>query len=1062
MTSSSTKPRSKVEAEFDRRYRQLNAQQKEAVDVIDGVVMVLAGPGTGKTELLAMRVANILRQTQLDPYNILCLTFTESGVAALRNRLVAIVGQAAYQVRVHTFHSFANEIIQEWPDLFSFARQLTVLSDVERAELWQEILDALPATSKLKTYANPYLFLPDIARAVQQLKQEHINPELYQDVIKQTETLIKGIAPLIHTFAAMKPAERTATACAELHAAIETQRSQYQQLHFYFDTLARHHEHLQEKLEEVSGKRDQQKLCTQYKNEMKRWLTRMESQLPKQRELIAVYEHYQSALRDSGRYDYEDMILMVLERLQQDDTLLAHYQEQFQYFLVDEYQDTNGAQNDLLFRLAEFMDEPNVFVVGDDHQSIYCFQGASLANLLTLHERYKDHVKVVSLAENYRSQQEILDAASTVISYNSSNIEQHIPNVTRSLRAQQDVTKSTEAVLVHSYSTQEQERLGIGKQVAELIAAGVEPGEIAVLTRRNTEARELLPVLQGLHVPTQLLASENILTTPPIAQLIELLTLVAGDTSDHRVWSVLHGPWLAIPPVQLARAQELARTRGATLLEVLTTKALFEAAGLTEDSLAVTTTALLLTWQGTAVSDPIDRLLPQVLTESGWLRYYGDDLGHVAAIHHAQLLTAEARSLSHDGKLMTVKDLLEHLILLERHALSLAADFPRPRNAVQVMTAHKAKGLEWQHVFVVHAMDGRWGNTRERSLVSLPHGLVQHRASDYDTDEDERRLFYVALTRAKKQVVISYSTTSLSGRPLIASRFVQELPATTVTHDITPTPDAQLEVAQASLQVLKPEHERELKEYLTNRLAHYTMSVTHLNNYLACPRLWYYRNLLRAPAAKTKYMALGTAVHAALFDLMGTDKRTVDYLTQRFDVHLAREMLGAADRSATEALGREYLTAYFKRYEKEFTEVVAREFNFASHGVRVDDLPLTGMIDKIELVDVKQKLVNVVDYKTGNPDGKSAAMKPGGDYHRQLVFYQLLAHASSRFEYEMVSGEIDFVQPSKRTGKFVKKKIEIRDENVAELLKQIKDVWSEIQQHTFLTAPACGNCEYCV
>lgn len=1053
-----------VTANFSVRYQQLNNHQRQAVDTIDGVVMVLAGPGTGKTELVAMRVANILRLTQLNPSNILCLTFTESGVAALRQRLLSIIGEAAYRVRVHTFHSFANEVIQAWPEKFSFAREFTVLSDIERVQLWQQILDQLPVTSKLKSYANPYLFLADVSRAVQDLKKEHIDPDDYQEVMRESRELLAAVTPLLTNFMALKPSERTPAICETLHTALQAHRSQFSRLHFYFDNLKRYYTNFSTSLDLVEGKREQQKLCTQYKNEVKRWLTHLTNQLPKQEELIEVYRQYQAALRKMGRYDYEDMILLVLDQLATDDELLAYYQEQFQYFLVDEYQDTNGSQNDLLFRLAQFADEPNLFVVGDDHQSIYRFQGASLANLLTIHERFKSEVQLITLNENYRSRQAILDSASAVISHNESNIERYLPGINRELLARGSFVAKAPAVTIRSYATAAEERLGAAQLIADLLESGVPPQEIVILVRGNKDAREIAPVLRAANIPIQVVAKELILDTVPMRQLIDILRYVAGDVTDYRLWQVLHGPWFKVPTLEVAQAQQLARGSGLTLLQVVSDESLRTKAGLTDSSCIYEVVQQLLAWQGAAANESVEQLLPQVLNESGFLRYFADEVQQVEVIAHASLLTTEARSLAGAGGTpATLAAFITHLELLAEHKIDFEADYVSPQSAIRVMTTHKAKGLEWQYVIILHAMEGVWDNQRQHQLVALPPGLVKHQGSDYDPNEDERRLFYVALTRAKEQVVISHSATSNTGRALIASRFVHELPIDIVVSEQVMTSTAAVSpVAVNQLTVVRPEYERELQAYLLARLSTYVMSVTHLQNYLDCPRLWYYRNLLQAPAAKSKHMALGTAVHAALFDLFGEAHYSKQYLVQQFIYHLQREVLDAKDRADSAALGSALLTAYFDKYQNSFVSAVAREFNFAGHGVHVDDLSLTGKIDKVELVDQAQQLVHVVDYKTGNPDGKSADLKPGGAYHRQLVFYQLLANQSKQFNYIMVSGEIDFVQPSKRTGKFMKSRITVSDDEVAQLTQEIRTVWADIKQLTFLQAPLCGKCEYCL
>ncbi|MGH9857805.1 MAG: UvrD-helicase domain-containing protein, partial [Acidobacteriota bacterium] len=206
---------------FKKLYAQLNPQQQVAVDTIEGPVMVVAGPGTGKTQTLAMRIANILLQTQMDPWNILCLTFTESGVVAMRERLRRIIGPPAYYVRIHTFHSFCNDIIQEHPNLFARSRQWQALSDVERVELMQELIDRLPGTSPLKPFGNPYLYLKDVISNIQALKQEDITPEQFGSVLRAIETFLQKSQDATAAFFALKPSERSEASCRKIHTTLQ-------------------------------------------------------------------------------------------------------------------------------------------------------------------------------------------------------------------------------------------------------------------------------------------------------------------------------------------------------------------------------------------------------------------------------------------------------------------------------------------------------------------------------------------------------------------------------------------------------------------------------------------------------------------------------------------------------------------------------------------------------------------------------------------------------------------------------------------------------------------------
>ena len=222
------------------------------------------------------------------------------------------------------------------------------------------------------------------------------------------------------------------------------------------------------------------------------------------------------------------------------------------------------------------------------------------------------------------------------------------------------------------------------------------------------------------------------------------------------------------------------------------------------------------------------------------------------------------------------------------------------------------------------------------------------------------------------------------------------------------------------------------------------------------------------PVAKTKHLAFGTAVHSALFDFLAQFNATgtipkAGYVTRRFLAHLDREILSDAERADARELGTEALRRYVQQYAQSFSPGSLLEYDFRRHGVHVDDIRLTGKLDKIEIVDEAKKLVVVVDYKTGNPDSAARHFRNGGgDYWRQLVFYKLLTELSPQFPYTMVRGELDFIQPSRRTGQFIKKAYEVSPSDTKELAETIRQVWSEIKALKFLEAEGCGECEYCL
>ncbi|MEX0649525.1 MAG: ATP-dependent DNA helicase [Candidatus Andersenbacteria bacterium] len=1076
--TSKIKAKQKAEGQFAELYDQLNAAQKKAVDTIEGPVMVLAGPGTGKTQTLAMRIANILQQTQLDPQNILCLTFTESGVAAMRQRLISIIGTPAYYVHIHTFHSFCNDIIGEHPELFMRAREWQVLSDIEAVQLMQSLIDTLPGTSPLKPFGDPYLFLRDITGAIRDLKQEGISPQEFKQTLAAIKEFTEAAAQSLQVFHKLSVKERTESACEHLYALLQqaaTTQELPASLVFVMDHIF---EAYQDRAQTADDARAVSKARTQFKNDIKKWIEGMARNLEKHRDIQKLYVRYGKELISRGRYDYEDMILMVVEKLKEDEGLLAEYQEQFQYILVDEYQDTNGAQNEVVELLGNFDTTPNIFVVGDDKQSIYRFQGASLNNMLTFYERYQADATVVSLEENYRSQGYVLEAAHSVISNNGESLAKYIPNIHTALTPQAGLP--TKNIEWHEFESEEGEEHYIAQAVQALISDGVNPSEIAVLFRYNRDGGRLLRLLRSMDMPVRLEAGEDVLQDVAVQQFLTLLLYIHNAEQPHALARILQYEFWQIPSLDVFKITRYAGRNRADLLDSIASEAALKAAGVSDPSPFIDFTQNIAQWKQDLTNTTLQDFLHQVLHESGWLDYLLRAKGHLVTLKKLSTVLNKAKEFNRANPSASLEEFLDSVNLLRQYNIALTAEpWQVAENAVRLMTAHKAKGLEFEHVYVTKMNDRHWGNNRAPAKVSLPHGLVRYdMVVAGQNNEDERRLFYVAMTRAKKTLTLTRAIHNDKGRETVPSIFLKELPAESVTVEQHYQQDDGIvsDIIMQAVHPLPAASDADVQAWLKSILGEYVMSVTHLNNYLECPRKFYVKNLLQVPSARTTHQAMGTAVHAALDDFCQTfnegqavgDK---ELLLKRFQYHLKREVLTDIERQDAWEKGESDLLAYYDHYKDAFCRYTLGEYSFASHGVQIDGLPLTGLIDKIELNDVEDRKedgiwkdgakVTVVDYKTGNPDRGLAKAKKGEDYHRQLVFYKLLCDQSPRFPFTMVAAEIDFIRPSDKKG-FIKKKVEIAEEEVEELKETIRRVWREVQELKFLDAQrACGECEAC-
>ena len=315
--------REDLRKKFEEEYQRLNEKQREAVDHIEGPVMVIAGPGTGKTQILASRIGRILLDTDTAPENILCLTYTDAGAIAMRRRLLQFIGPDAYKVNISTFHAFCHEVIQANLHLFE-KNTMDPMSELQQVELFKRLIDSFPRDHVLKRIRDPYYERPYLAKLFSAMKREGWKPPFLQERIKA-----------------------------------------------YVEDLPNRDEYRYKRA--YKGKKAGDLKEADYNEEVER--------MAKLSAAVGEFDRFQTMMRDRNLYDFDDMIIWVIDAFMNNPALKSRYQERFLYILVDEYQDTSGTQNRIVELLTDFWDQPNIFVVGDDDQSIYRFQGANIENM---------------------------------------------------------------------------------------------------------------------------------------------------------------------------------------------------------------------------------------------------------------------------------------------------------------------------------------------------------------------------------------------------------------------------------------------------------------------------------------------------------------------------------------------------------------------------------------------------------------------------------------------------------------------------------------------------------
>ena len=698
--------------------RSLNVEQAEAVRQIEGPVLVVAGPGTGKTHILSARIGQILTQTDTAPYNILCLTFTDAGVQAMRERLLTLIGPEAHKVHIFTFHSFCNKVIQDNLDLF--ARQdLALLDDLERQEMIREIIDELPHDHPLKHGRGSDIYF----------YEKHL-ADLFK-IMKTEAWTVDFVEKNIQNYVESLP-----------------NRAEYT----YQNTR--------------KGLWQKGDLKTQKLEEEQEKMKRLQS-------AVKLYPIFEKILRGHRRYDFDDMILWVIDAFEKFQFLLRNYQEQYLYFLVDEYQDTNGSQNKILSQLISFWDNPNIFIVGDDDQAIYEFQGARLKSLVDFYHQYQNNIKVILLKENYRSTQNVLNISKRLIDLNNLRIINQLHNlkIEKRLSAKGDFAESEVLPSVVEYPHRLHEIADIVHQLEILKANNIPLSNVAIIYARHREVENIIWLLDKRGIPYQTKRRINILDTPIIQNLRLILEYISKEnekpfTADYLLFKILNINYLNVAQNDILKLavyinQENAKQNLAT--ENLDDDVVFEDLKKSwrntlsnipklkfKDIKALKSISLSLEkWIKNAQNQSVLTLIEQIINQSGLLSWATNSPNKIWNLQILNTFFEFIKSETEKKQRLSLSNLLKTLEVLDKNRIAIQlvqnidnVESPsRMQGRVVLTTAHSAKGLEFDHVFLIDTVESEWENSRSgnNNRFKLPDTLTY--TTEENAVEARRRLF---------------------------------------------------------------------------------------------------------------------------------------------------------------------------------------------------------------------------------------------------------------------------------------------------------------------------------
>ena len=1052
---------------------ELNQKQKEAVEYLEGPLLVLAGPGTGKTQLLSEKVAYILKNTDTNPENILCLTFTDSGAYNMRERLKSTIGRDAMKVNIGTYHSFGQNILAQYANYSpEYTRMIdSAIDEVTQFKIVKKIRDELSAKDILSGDN-----IRDITSTISEAKSAGLSAKdlakVAEQNIKDSEVLSSAISPLLQKIVPRKFKESYENAYAPIYEILQKYEDAKPILSGVERSIAGMSRDLRqailsaestEKIGPLSNWKD-----TYFEKDGKggyRLADRVANK--KLASLAVVMEKYQKYLLDNGLCDFDDMIIEAGRILREDKGFKETLEERYQFIMLDEFQDTNPSQLTIVKHITDY-EKPIIMAVGDDDQAIYEFQGANSTNLSDFQDYYGAHV--VTLTENYRSTQEILDFSKQIIDQAPNRFVNDKP-----LCAHSPAPKKSQIHRLEFLSS-DQEYTYIADKITELIKSGVNQSEIAIISNKHKYFLPLLPYLKS-HPEIKIAYErrDNLFEDDKIHQILTILKLIDSISREQKpdtsMLEILSYPWWNLPMMEVVRLVAEAREAHRPVFDYLLTADI--------DDNIHQVMEFLADLVGRATTSPLEIILNEIASKM-----------HIEALEqyemfrfYENLASLRAKLIKHCGeKPLRIHDLIEMINDYEAAEMPLNTTSPYrdADEAVQVLSAHKAKGLEFEYVFLISADHSCWGKGKgNNNFLTLPKNLIHIRHTGI-TDGERIRVLYVALTRAKHTLYITNSMYDFAGKsPERLEYFdeqVEKLPngGFEVISPYLPSKKVWLGYSDADASAFDfSANQRSvdsLKNYLTpfikstpdmrtvylERVNGWRMSASSLTAFIdivnAGPEEFFKKQILRGEQEpEDEFLALGNLAHTTFEQVTNTgisDEAAVEFYMSE----LEKRDLPQEIKDKIREKGPEEILVPLKAFSDILRQGKA-EVNLGYEHLAIDGVPVTGKIDHI-LIDEENKKIEIYDFKTGKFHKEKWQSHPTLYKNMlQLCFYKLLLNNSPTYaKYKIEKAHILFVRPD-NDGEVYDKVYEFNGEDEKELKSLMQAVYYQISDLKFLDDP---------
>ncbi len=1018
-----------MQLQFEKPVIKPNKKQQEAIDQLNGSVMLLAGPGTGKTFTVIHRIEKMLSDG-VEPSSILCLTFSDAAASEMRQRLIKKMGVVASSVDIYTYHSFCNDLIKIYPDKFELSSGVRLITDAEKISIMKECIDEAKLEYFVPSRADKYYFTKDFISYVERLKSKRLSKDEYMACIDTNPSLMPRYK--------------------ELECEI------YER--------------------EQAGK-------TQNKGRYAE-LEKIKVNIEKAKELWTLYELYSNKMTEKNLIDFSDMINFALTAFEEDEQFLHEVSNKYEYFLVDEYQDTNDLQNQIIFDLVDGNDKKNIFVVGDDDQIIYGFQGAKSDNIENFLTKYPD-TKVICLEENNRSTQTILDFGNLVVSNDVNRLENNEKFKTKYNISKKLIAKNPKIIALDKkvkriqFGETLQEFNYIVDDIKNLVESSdfdlneegqKDYSQIAIICKKRAELQTLAELLKGKNIPYQLDDGKSIFS---IRSSI-LVYFYLKALNNYRVsGDKLFGLMLAEPFKldvedynKILHEQHLFK-KGEPSDFITLMKALSDWKNPEKIQNFLATFDYL---QEYATTNTLSNTIKEVVNRTGILEYfYKCPENRMENISGLKRVISEASDFQSSDMTKGLSDFVQYLDDCLQNEIDISLDKDSGvQNAVQLMTYHGSKGREFGYVYLPNLISSNWENFR----MPGEYKLITDEVLDKETlqakkDSELLKLLYVGITRAKHSLTISFADNNNGRAQQITKYLSQDNLSDYEFESLQFECDAE-DFAKEFYRSVSSEvydNQKAFKNEIQERVKSIVLSPSRINEYLTCPRKFFYVKVLGIEVEEADWDGanFGSLIHLLLERAVKYAKEnkvypSLDKVLEDFRQGMDNSRFTSVARKEKYLKqGEKLLQNYYPYFSQiPVDRVVDVEFNF--YGVDVCSNLVTGKIDRIEKN--SDGTYELYDYKTGNytSEKKIAPGEEKEGYYNQLCLY--------KYAYEKLTGHkvskvgIIYVENHEKSVYKV-----LTDDDMSYIESLINDTYNNIKLLKFDPIKedkqgACKNCVY--